>query len=247
MNTRQLMLLAFVLLLLTLSVVFAGDAGQWLFDEIKSHQRQLAGFADAWPWLAGAAYVLLFIGATSLSVPVATGLTIGAGAVFGFTEGLLLTVLAGSIGATLAMLLARHAFRAPVQARWPDWVARIDRGIERDGAFYLLSLRLAPVPPFFVVNAAMGLTQMPARTFFLVTLAGIAPLDAVFVSAGHLLAGLDSPREALGWPLMATFALIGLLPLLMRAGLRRWRRHRRQATHAGQAAGKRPPVDAGRM
>lgn len=232
MNTRQLLLLALGLALLATASAFAGDAGRWLFDLLKSHQQQLAVFADTRPLLAGAAYVLLFVLATSLSFPIATGLTIAAGAVFGFGEALLLTVLAGGSGATLAMLLARHAFRHAVEVRWPDWVARINHGIARDGAFYLLSLRLAPVPPFFVVNAAMGLTRMPARTFFLVSLLGVAPLDAVFINAGHMLAKMQAPEDALTLPMMATFALVGIVPLLMRTGLRKWRKARKRKTSA---------------
>ncbi|MFZ5698724.1 MAG: TVP38/TMEM64 family protein [Pseudomonadota bacterium] len=226
MNARRLLLFAIALLLLAGAIRLADGAGQWLFDLLKSHQAQLAIFADTQPLLARAGYVVLFVAMTSLSLPVATALTIAAGAVFGFTEALLLTLLAGGTGATLAMLLARYAFRARVEAGWPDWVARINQGIERDGAFYLLSLRLAPVPPFFVVNAALGLTRMPARTFFLVTLVGIAPFDAMFVNAGHLLGRLGKPEDALQPQLIAAFALIGIVPLLMRAALRRWRRLR---------------------
>lgn len=231
MNTRQILLLALVLALLTFLLPMAGDAGQWLFDQLKLHQTQLAVFARDHALLAGLGYVALFVAATSLSMPVATVLTVGAGAIFGFTEALLLTVLAGASGATLAMLLARYAFLTRVEAHWPDWVARINRGITHDGPFYLLSLRLAPVPPFFVVNVAMGLTRMPARTFFLVSLVGIAPLDAVFVNAGHMLAQMQTPDDAMSLPMLVTFALIGIVPLLLRKALRRWRKHRQHVQH----------------
>jgi uncharacterized membrane protein YdjX (TVP38/TMEM64 family) len=227
MNTRQLLLLALALVALAVATALAGDAGRWLFELLKAHQQQLAGYAQANPLQAGALYVLLFVAATSLSVPVATALTIGAGAVFGFAEAMLLTVVAGTAGATLAMLLARHAFRHVVERRWPEWAARINHGVARDGAFYLLSLRLAPVPPFFVVNASMGLTRMPARTFALVTLVGVAPLDAVFINAGHMLGQMSAPEDALTLPMLAAFALVGAVPLMMRAGLRRWRKRRR--------------------
>jgi uncharacterized membrane protein YdjX (TVP38/TMEM64 family) len=228
MHPRQLLILTLALALLAFATAVAGDAGQWLFDFIKQHQRQLAAYADASPVSAALLYTGLFMLATSLSLPVATVLTIAAGAVFGFTEALLLTVFAGAAGATLAMLLSRHAFRAQVEARWPRWAARMDRGIARDGPFYLLSLRLSPVPPFFVVNAAMGLTRMPARTFFLVTLIGVAPLDAVFIQAGHMLGRMRSPDDALTLPMLATFALAGLTPLLLQALRRALRRRRRE-------------------
>ncbi len=229
MGTRRLLLLAVILLLAAVALYRAGDAGAWLFAQLKVHQVQVAAFAEREPWLAGAAYAALFVAATSLSVPVATVLTIGAGAVFGFAEALVLTVLAGATGATLGMLLARYGFRDLVEAHWPAWVERINRGIERDGAFYLLSLRLAPVPPFFVLNAVMGLTRMPARTFFLVTLVGVAPLDVVFVNAGHALGKLENPEDALDPQLVGALALIGIAPLALRTGLRRWRKWRERA------------------
>lgn len=165
-------------------------------------------------------------------MPVATVLTIAAGAVFGFAEALILTVLAGSCGATIGMLLARYAFREKVEQSWPLWVERINRGIERDGLFYLLSLRLSPVPPFFVVNVAMGLTRMPARTFFLVSAVGITPLDAAFVSAGHMLSTMQSPADALSPQVLTAFALIGVTPLLLRTGLRHWRKRRKRQPSA---------------
>lgn len=227
MNPRQPFLLALALTLLAVISALAGDAGQWLFELLKGHQQQMQAFADASPATAALLYVTLFVLMTSLSVPVATVMTIAAGAIFGFAEALLLTVFAGTAGATLAMLLARHAFRHHVEARWPRWAERMDKGVARDGAFYLLSLRMAPVPPFFVVNAAMGLTRMPARTFFLVTLVGIAPLDAVFINAGHMLGKMRAPEDALTLPMLATFALAGLTPLLLRAALRVWRRRLR--------------------
>lgn len=228
MGTQRFLLLAVLLLLAAVAFYWAGDAGDWLFAQIKSHQVQVAAFVEREPLLAGVAYAALFVAATSLSVPVATVLTIGAGAVFGFVEAFVLTLLAGATGATLAMLLARYGFRDLVEARWPAWAGRINRGIERDGAFYLLSLRMAPMPPFFVLNAVMGLTRMPARQFFLVTLVGVAPLDAVFVNAGHVLGKLDRPEDALDPQLVGALALIGIAPLALRAGLRRWRKRREQ-------------------
>lgn len=120
-------------------------------------------------------------------------------------------------------------FRDAVATRWPRQVAVLDRGIARDGPLYLLWLRLAPVPPFFVVNAVMGLTRMPARQFFVVTLLGVAPLDAVFVNAGHALARIDAPDEAASPRVLLSLALVGLMPLLLRRVARRWRQPHRNS------------------
>lgn len=229
MKTRHLLLLAAMMLLLALLVAVTGDPVQQLFLWLKGHQRVIAGLADEHPIAAGAAYGLAFVAATALSLPVATVLTVFAGAVFGFTEALLLTLFAGATGATLAMLLSRHVFRDLVEARWPRQTAVIDRGVARDGGWYLLSLRLAPMPPFFVVNAAMGLTHIPARTFFLVSLVGLAPLDAVFVNAGHQIGRLSTPEDALSGSMLMAIAAIGIAPLLLRMVRRRWTKH--PATH----------------
>lgn len=224
MKTRRLLLFTALLLSLALVAAVAGDPVQQLFLWLKGHQRMIASLVDEYPLAAGTVYGLLFVAATALSLPVATVLTVFAGAIFGFTEALLLTVLAGATGATLAMLLSRHVFRAAVEARWPRRVAVIDRGVARDGGWYLLSLRLAPVPPFFVVNAVMGLTRIRVRTFFLVSLIGLAPLDAVFVNAGHQLGRLSAPEDALSGAMLAAIAAIGIAPLLLRMVRRRWRR-----------------------
>lgn len=227
MKTAHLLLAALLLLLVALATALAGDAGQWLFDWLKAHQANGRAFADARPLPAHGLYLLLFIAVTALSLPLATVLTLFGGAIFGFWEALLLTIVGGAAGATLAMLASRYAFRGLVERRWPRQVAVLDRGVERDGGWYLLSLRLAPMPPFFVVNAAMGLTRMPARTFFLVSLAGLAPLDAVFVNAGHQLGRMGSPADALDPSLVLALALVGVVPLALRLLRRSWLRWRR--------------------
>lgn len=224
MKPRHLLYLAATLIALALLAPLAGEAGLYVFHVLKGHQEELSALAARYPVMVALAYGTGFVAATALSIPVATGLTVIAGAVFGFTEALLLTVLAGATGATFAMLLSRYALRDRVEKRWPHWVGGVNRGIERDGAFYLLSLRLAPVPPFFILNLAMGLTRMPARTFFLTSLVGLAPLDAVFVNAGHELARISSPEDALSARLILALAMVGIVPVLLRIGLRQWRR-----------------------
>lgn len=231
MRTRHLLYFALGLLALALLVALAGEGSQSVFAALKAHQGQLAGYADRHPWQAGLIYAGIFVLATGLSIPLATVLTLAAGAVFDFTEALLLTVLAGSAGATLGMLLSRHVFRDAVARRWPRQVAVLDRGVARDGALYLFFLRLAPVPPFFVVNAVMGLTRMPVRQFFLVTLLGVMPLDVVFVNAGHALAHIDAPEEAASPRVLLSLALVGVMPVLLRQILRRWRRPRHAGNH----------------
>lgn len=215
------------LLLTLIALVIAGSlgalwAGGWLdFATIKGHHDQLAGLVQSWPRLSPLVFFAGFVLATGLSVPIATGLSLLAGSLFGFVEALLLVSFATATGATLAMLLARHVLRDAVEKRWPRLVAKTNRGLERDGLLYLLALRLAPAPPFFVVNLLMGMTRMPAGRFFLVSQLGMLPIDLVFVNAGRALATLDSPADALSADIVLALALASLLPLLMRRVIRR--------------------------
>ena len=107
-----------------------------------------------------------------------------------------------------------------MERRWPGWVATINKGLERDGVFYLLALRLAPTPPYFVVNLLLGLTRMPALRFLVVSQVGMLPVDILFVNAGRALATLQSPSDILSRDVVLAFVLASLLPLLLRQFVR---------------------------
>lgn len=210
-----------LLLLLVLTVLGAAlitlSATDWLsFAQLKAHHAALAAWVGQRALTAYAGFFFAFVLATAFSIPVATLLTLVVGSVFGFAEALLLVSLASSTGATLAMLLSRHVFRLLVERRWPDLAARINRGLAKDGDFYLLALRLAPAPPYFLVNLLMGLTRLPAYRFFVVSLLGMLPLDILFVQAGSTLATLKSPGDILDVRTLAVLGLAGMLPLLFR-------------------------------
>lgn len=193
----------------------------WLdFDTIKMHHDQLAALVARYPLTSGLVFFIGFVIATGLSIPVATGLTLLAGSLFDFMTALLLVSFAATTGAALAMLLARYVLRDVVERKWPQLVARTNRGLERDGAFYLLALRLAPAPPYFVVNMLMGLTRMPVGRFFVVSQIGMLPLDVVFVNAGRALATLDEPSDVLSADIMMALLLASMIPLLLRHFLR---------------------------
>jgi uncharacterized membrane protein YdjX (TVP38/TMEM64 family) len=214
------------LLLTLIAVVIIGSlgalwAGGWLdFATIKAHHNQLAALVRDWPLLSALGFFLGFVLATALSIPIATALSLLAGSLFGLMEALLLVSFASTTGATLAMLLARYVLRDIVEKRWPRLIARTNRGLKQDGLFYLLALRLAPAPPFFVVNLLMGMTRMPAGRFFVISQIGLLPIDIVFVNAGRALATLDSPADALSTDVMLALALASVLPLLLRRLIR---------------------------
>ncbi|MEA3643732.1 MAG: FAD-dependent oxidoreductase, partial [Lamprobacter sp.] len=152
--------------------------------------------------------------------------TLAGGALFGFWQGLLLVSFASSIGATLAFLVARFLLRDTVQRRFGARLAALNRGIERDGAFYLFTLRLVPIFPFFIINLLMGLSSLRTWTFYWVSQVGMLAGTAVYVNAGTQLGNIDRVGDVLSPELLASFALLGVFPWLARAVLRVVQRRR---------------------
>jgi pyruvate/2-oxoglutarate dehydrogenase complex dihydrolipoamide dehydrogenase (E3) component/uncharacterized membrane protein YdjX (TVP38/TMEM64 family) len=165
-------------------------------------------------------YFAIYVAATALSFPGAAVLTLAGGALFGLLWGTVVVSFASTIGALLAFLVARFLLRDAVRARFGRRIADVDRGVEKDGAMYLFTLRLVPLVPFFVVNLAMGLTRMRAGTFFWVSQVGMLPGTLVYVNAGTQLGAIGSARDILSAPIVASFVLLALFPWLAGAALK---------------------------
>jgi uncharacterized membrane protein YdjX (TVP38/TMEM64 family) len=164
MSRQKLLLIAALLVLI--GVFFAFDLGRFLsLDYLKSRQLDFAALYAERPALVIGAYFGIYVAVTALSLPGATIMTLAGGAIFGLWVGTLVVSFASTLGATLAFLTARYLLRASVQARFGARIAEIDKGIAKDGAFYLFTLRLVPLVPFFVINLAMGLTRMRVAVF----------------------------------------------------------------------------------
>ena len=215
MNLRRLLLLAVVVALV--AGFFASGLQQHLsLDALKAQQQVLDQQVSDQPMLASALYVALYVLVTALSLPGAALLTLIGGALFGLGWGLLLVSFASTAGATLAMLISRFLLQDWVQQRFGSRLERINHGIDREGAFYLFALRLGPAFPFFLINLAMGLTRLPARTFWWVSQLGMLPGTLVYVNAGRELGQLDSLAGILSPGLLGAFVLLGLFPLIAR-------------------------------
>ncbi len=213
MKTSKIVLLVFIAVLV--AVFFAFDLQHYLsLESLKSQQTAIASYRQSHPLWAVALYAALYIAVTGLSLPGAAVLTLAGGAVFGVMLGTVIVSFASTIGATLAFLAARFLFRDWVKSRFSARLQSIDDGVRRDGAFYLFTLRLVPVFPFFMINLAMGLTPMKVRTFYWVSQAGMLAGTLVYVNAGTQLAKLDSLSGILSPALLGSFALLGLFPLL---------------------------------
>ncbi len=229
---RKTILLPILLALAAFVLVWSSRHPVSLVD-IQDQVANLTAYRTAHPLLLWAGFFLVYVLVTSTSLPIAVWMTLAAGALFGFWQGLVLVSFASALGATLAFLAARWLLRDSLQARFGERLKAVNQGMERDGPFYLFTLRLIPAIPFFLVNLLMGLTKIPVRTFYLVSQAGMLAGTVVYVNAGTQLAGLASPRDVLSPVLILSFLALAAFPWLARAQIdamqrrkvyRRWAR-----------------------
>ena len=196
---------------------FALDLGRYLtLDALQAQQAAVAQWVDSHFVSASLLFVLIYVLSTALSLPGASLLTLGGSAVFGVAWGLLLVSFASTIGATLAFLSARFLLRDWVEQRFGDKLATFKSGMAKEGAFYLLSLRLIPIFPFFLVNLLMGLTPIRVSTYYWVSQLGMLPGTFVYVLAGSGLGQLTSTGNILSPGLMVALTLLGLMPWLVK-------------------------------
>lgn len=196
---------------------FALDLGRYLtLDALQAQQAAVAQWVDSHFVSASLLFVLIYVLSTALSLPGASLLTLGGSAVFGVAWGLLLVSFASTLGATLAFLSARFLLRDWVERRFGDKLATFQSGMAKEGAFYLLSLRLIPIFPFFLVNLLMGLTPIRVSTYYWVSQLGMLPGTFVYVLAGSELGQLTSTGNILSPGLMVALTLLGLMPWLVK-------------------------------
>ena len=232
MSKGKILLLG--VLALVLGLFFLFDLGQYFnLTDLKERQADISLYYQAHPALTILVFFLFYIVFTGLSLPGASILTLAAGAVFGLLVGTVLVSFASTIGATLAFLASRYLFRDLIQGRFHDRLQVVNRGIEEDGAFYLFTLRLVPIFPYFVINLIMGLTHMRILVYALVSQAGMLAATVVYVNAGTQLAKIAAPGDILSPALVGSFVLLGLFPLLTRKFML-WVRLRRHPPETGQ-------------
>ncbi|BBG85794.1 pyridine nucleotide-disulfide oxidoreductase [Aeromonas hydrophila] len=211
---------------------FAFDLGHYLsLPQLQARQAELAALVDRHFVSAALLFVAVYVVSTALSLPGASLLTLAGSAVFGVAWGLLLVSFASSIGATLAFLSARFLLRDWVERRFGDKLASLQAGMKKEGALYLLSLRLIPIFPFFLVNLLMGLTPIRVSTYYWVSQLGMLPGTFVYVLAGSELANLTSTGNILSPGLMVALTLLGLMPMLLKGLQRRLALHRLHAPY----------------
>lgn len=218
---------AAAMVLLVIAFLALGLGRYFSLDYLKVSQ---AGFNELY---AGhriaviAAYMAIYIVMAALSLPGAAIMTIAGGAMFGLTIGTIAVSFASSLGATLACAASRFVLRDWVQRRFGARLAEVNAGIAKEGNFYLFSLRLIPVFPFWLINLVMGLTPMPLRSFYWVSQAGMLAGTIVYVNAGRQLASLNSLSGVLSPGLIASLVLLGVFPIAAKRLLSWYRSQRR--------------------
>lgn len=212
MKNRKLLIAVLALLV---AAFFIFDIGRFFsLEYLKSEQAALNELYATRPLMVIAVFFIGYIAVTALSLPGAAILTLAAGAQFGLLLGTVVVSFASTIGATLAFLVSRFLLRETIESRFGDKLKTFNNNIEKDGAFYLFTVRLVPVFPFFLVNLVMGLTRLKTGVFYLVSQIGMLAGTLVFVNAGTQLAKIDSLGGILSPGLILSFALLGIFPLL---------------------------------
>ena len=209
----KLLLVALAVSLAT--AFFLSGATQYLtLEYLKSQKESFSIFYENNQLATIAIYFISYVAVTALSLPGAAIMTLAGGAIFGLSLGTLVVSFASTIGATLAFLVARYVLKDTVQDKFGDKLGTINRGIEKEGAFYLFTLRLIPAFPFFIINLVMGITPIRTIVFFFVSQVGMLPGTIVYVNAGTQLAKIDSLKGILSIELIGSFVLLGIFPIL---------------------------------
>lgn len=225
-TVKRLMIVGVIACLVASYILF--DLGQFFsLDYLKESRERFQTLYAEHTVLVIGAYFLLYVTATALALPAATVITLAGGALFGFATGTIVVSFASSIGAAVAFVVARYLLRDWVQGKFGDKLEKINQGIEKDGAFYLFTLRLIPLFPFFVVNTVIALTPMRLFTYYWVSQVGMFPATLVYVNAGKELGRIDSLSGLLSPSLILSFAILGIFPLFMKKALG-WYQSRRR-------------------
>mgnify|MGYP003670519773 FL=1 len=221
-----------LLILILAASFFYFDLNQLLtLDGLKGSMAQFNDYKAQSPLLIIGGFFLLYVVVTALSLPGAAILTLAAGALFGLVQGLLVASFASSIGATIAFLASRYLLRDTIKQRFPERLAAIDAGVEKEGGFYLFTLRLVPIFPFFLINLLMGVTSIKTWTYYWVSQIGMLAGTFVFVNAGTQLAQIDSLSGILSFNLIVSFALLGFFPLIAKGVLNMFKKRRVYKNH----------------
>jgi uncharacterized membrane protein YdjX (TVP38/TMEM64 family) len=206
-----------VLVCIAVALFWMFDLGQYLtLSYLKASQAKLSALYEGNRVLVIGIYMLIYILVTALSLPGAAVMTLAGGGLFGLWVGVLVVSFASTIGATLACFVSRFLLRDWVQTKFAEKLGTVNTGFEKEGDFYLFTLRLVPIFPFFVINLVMGLTKMPLLSYYWISQVGMLPGTVVYVNAGKELAKIDSLSGIVSPGLIVSFVILGIFPLAVK-------------------------------
>lgn len=224
--TGHRILVASIIALLFFLYLFFDVGAYFQLDYLVQKKDFLQELVSENLFLSSVTFMLLYIAITAVSLPGAAIMTVAAGTIFGIVIGVVYVSFASTIGATLAFIISRYLFRDYIKKHFTDYIKTINKGLEKEGVFYLFTLRLVPLFPFFVINMVMGMTDFRIRTFYWVSQLGMLPGTIVYVNAGVQLGELESMADILSPELVLSFVLLGVFPYIASKIVRKIRRHR---------------------
>ena len=214
-NAQGLKIMGVLILLMILIGFFSLDANTlFSLQTLKQYNIDIQQYIEHAPVQSALLFVTIYMVSTGLSLPIAGFLSLCSGAFFGLAWGTLLATLGGIIGASVAFLLSRFLFRDVIQGKYSEKLHAVNRGMEKDCAIYLLSLRLFPVIPYFILNLLMGVTSIRMITYILVSVAGMLPVTFIFVNAGTQLQNIQTMDDVMSPTVIAAFTLLALFILI---------------------------------
>lgn len=219
--------LLFFLIIALIAVFKVLNLDQYFsLDMLKAYQGELVAYYESYPILVIFYFVLLYIVLVAISFPGASVLSLAAGAIFGLAKGTIIVSISSTIGATLAFWGSRYLFKEFVENKFQSNLKSINKGIEKDGTFYLFSLRLIPIFPFFLVNILMGITSISTMTYFWVSMLGMIPGTIVYINAGVQLSKIDSIKSVVSPPILISLILLGVLPMISKSIINWFKRNK---------------------
>lgn len=197
-------------------------------DYLASKEAELRQYRQDNPMLVYGVAIAIYVLVTGLSLPGASVLTLAYAWYFGFVRGMVVVSFSSTGGATMAFVLSRYFLRETIQGRFGDKLASFNEALQREGAFYLFTLRLIPAVPFFVINVVMGLTPLKTSTYWWVSQVGMLPGTVVYVYAGSQFPDLQTLAEKGGSgiltpQLILAFVLLGVFPIVVKKVIARWK------------------------
>ncbi|PKN53633.1 MAG: TVP38/TMEM64 family protein [Deltaproteobacteria bacterium HGW-Deltaproteobacteria-13] len=205
-------IIALCIIALIILIRFSGLHEILTFDMLRQYRDQLLSITAQHYFFAAGLFIVIYIAVAALSIPGAAVLSLTAGFLFGF-PGIIYVNIGATIGAIAAFLVARYLIGDWLQKRYAEKLASFNKEIAENGYNYLLTLRLVPIFPFFLVNILAGITRIPLFTYTWTTMIGIVPASFVFIYAGRQLGLIDRPGDVLSWRILLVLVLFGLLAL----------------------------------